>query len=123
MLHLLENIHKDFQTAQIFDHNYDKLPKIGEKTKHARSKFSKMKPILSSANLKKLKLEKYDENLIEWNKFKLKQSLYNGGINMKKFKFADRNLYNTYLNAIDDRFVKIFIFHKYFFLTNNFLLI
>jgi len=113
-------MHKNFQTSPIFDHNYDKLPKIGEKTKHARNKFSKMKPILSSANLKKLELEKYDENLIEWNKFKLKQSLYNGGINMKKFKFADRNLYNTYLNAIDDRFVKIFIFLKNI-STNNYL--
>jgi hypothetical protein len=74
-----------------------------EKNKLARNKFSKMKPILSDADLKKFELEKCNDNLSEWNKFKLKQTLYNGGINLKKFKFADRSLYNSYLNSLDER--------------------
>jgi hypothetical protein len=56
---------------------------------------------LSEKDLKKLERLKNDPNLIEWNKFKQKQSLNGADINLKKFQFIDRGLYNNYLDQID----------------------
>ncbi len=72
------------------------------RTKRFRlNKFAKMKPVLSEKDLKKLERLKNDPNLIEWNKFKQKQSLNGADINLKKFQFIDRGLYNNYLDQID----------------------
>lgn len=62
-----------------------------------------MKAILTEKELEKAKQEKENENLDEWVRFKQKQYQQCSDINLSKFRFSDRNLYEAYLDALDER--------------------
>lgn len=101
--YLKETLHKEYLEPKIgsFDGSNSLQPHVS-RTKRFRNKYCKMKPILNEIDLKRFEREKCDPNLSEWNKFKSKQHS-NGEINLKKFKFSDRNLYNAYLDVIDEK--------------------